>query len=156
MLAKIKNNVVVQFPYTIHDLFNDNRNVSFPKGIEQDEALLKEFDVYIVAQQARPEESIDKVIEEGSIELVSGSWVKTWAVRDATEEEIGKKIQEIEGSALARRYKELANTDWTQLPDVNLTAEKKQEFAVYRQALRDITTQPGYPQTINWPEKPVI
>lgn len=31
----------------------------------------------------------------------------------------------------------LKDSDWTQLPDVPLSAEKKAEWATYRQALRD-------------------
>ena len=47
------------------------------------------------------------------------------------------------------RNNELTATDWTQLPDSPLTTEKKAEWAVYRQALRDITTQEN-PREIVW------
>lgn len=43
-------------------------------------------------------------------------------------------------------------TDWTQMADV--AEETKQKWATYRQALRDITTQPGYPQNVVWPAAP--
>jgi hypothetical protein len=46
----------------------------------------------------------------------------------------------------------LQSSDWTQLPDVPL--ETKQAWAIYRQALRDITTQQGYPFEVIWPIKP--
>ena len=46
----------------------------------------------------------------------------------------------------------LQQSDWTQLPDVPL--ETKQAWATYRQALRDITTQEGYPFNVIWPTKP--
>lgn len=58
-----------------------------------------------------------------------------------------------EQAALARdrRNSLLVSCDWTQLPDapVDQTA-----WAVYRQALRDITDQPGFPANVNWPEPP--
>lgn len=44
----------------------------------------------------------------------------------------------------------LAQCDWTQLPDVPL--ETKTAWATYRQALRDITNQPGFPDVIEWPK----
>lgn len=50
----------------------------------------------------------------------------------------------------------MRDTDWTQMPDVQLTAEKKAEFADYRQALRDIPQNVGNPDDVVWPEKPVI
>ena len=44
----------------------------------------------------------------------------------------------------------LAATDWTANSDVTMTTE----MTAYRQALRDITSQSGWPTTINWPTKP--
>jgi hypothetical protein len=56
--------------------------------------------------------------------------------------------------ALERRNSELLKSDWTQLPDVPLTAQQVSAWAVYRQALRNVSDQPGYPRTINWPVQP--
>ena len=47
------------------------------------------------------------------------------------------------------RNNELTATDWTQMPDSPLTTAKKAEWSVYRQALRDITTQEN-PREIVW------
>lgn len=54
--------------------------------------------------------------------------------------------------ARTARNELLAASDWTQLPDVPL--ETKAAWAEYRQALRDITEQPGYPDSIVWPIPP--
>ena len=51
----------------------------------------------------------------------------------------------------ARRAVLLAESDWTQLPDVPLAT--KEAWAEYRQALRDITSQPD-PRNIIWPTAP--
>ena len=48
----------------------------------------------------------------------------------------------------------LQSSDWTQLPDSPLSAEKKAELAAYRQSLRDITEQVGFPDNIQWPVQP--
>jgi len=47
-----------------------------------------------------------------------------------------------EGEAWALRNKLLQESDWTQLTD---SPADKAEWAVYRQALRDITDQAGFP-----------
>jgi hypothetical protein len=47
----------------------------------------------------------------------------------------------------------LAETDWTQLPDVNLTSEQQIQFHKYRQELRDFPTTCD-PYNPIWPEKP--
>lgn len=55
-------------------------------------------------------------------------------------------------SARSRRSQLLAACDWTQMPDVPL--ETKAAWQSYRQALRDITEQPGYPVEVEWPVQP--
>jgi hypothetical protein len=51
----------------------------------------------------------------------------------------------------AERNAKLTATDWTQVADS--TADKA-AWATYRQALRDITAQGGFPWTIDWPVQP--
>jgi len=48
----------------------------------------------------------------------------------------------------------LQQSDWTQFPNSPLSEEKKTEWGIYRQALRDITTQQGYPFNVIWPTQP--
>jgi len=45
----------------------------------------------------------------------------------------------------------LAATDWTQIADS--TADKP-AWATYRQALRDVPSQVGFPQSVTWPQEP--
>tara|TARA_R110000823_G_C15824311_1_gene489606 strand:+ start:254 stop:493 length:240 start_codon:yes stop_codon:yes gene_type:complete len=52
----------------------------------------------------------------------------------------------------AYRNKELAASDWTQLPDVDLA--NKPDWTVYRQALRDMMAQNEDPKLIVFPEPP--
>jgi hypothetical protein len=51
----------------------------------------------------------------------------------------------------AERNQLLTASDWTQISDS--TADKA-AWATYRQALRDITTQAGFPLTVEWPVQP--
>jgi len=62
--------------------------------------------------------------------------------------------EELIESAMATRKQLFLECDWTQLPDAQLTVAKVDAWKVYRQALRDITDQPGYPGTIIWPTIP--
>ena len=45
----------------------------------------------------------------------------------------------------------LASCDWTHISDATVD---KQAWATYRQALRDITAQAGFPTDVQWPTKP--
>lgn len=50
------------------------------------------------------------------------------------------------------RNAKLAATDWTQASDVPQSV--KDSYASYRQALRDVPTQSGFPNQVVWPESP--
>lgn len=52
------------------------------------------------------------------------------------------------------RNRLLYESDWTQIPNNPLTTEKQAEWALYRQYLRDISNQSGYPFNVVWPTKP--
>ena len=49
--------------------------------------------------------------------------------------------------ARSQRNGLLAETDWMANSDVTMSTE----MTIYRQALRDITDQAGFPNTITWP-----
>lgn len=48
------------------------------------------------------------------------------------------------------RNAKIAETDWWAMADRRMTLAQ----AEYRQALRDITDQEGFPHNVVWPEKP--
>jgi hypothetical protein len=54
------------------------------------------------------------------------------------------------------RNMKLNDSDWTQLPDVNLTPEQSEAWRVYRQQLRDIPDQFENTADVVWPEEPAI
>lgn len=62
--------------------------------------------------------------------------------------------QQLDQSAREKRQVRLQKTDWTQLTDADLTETQRTAWAVYRQALRDLPAQPGWPANINWPVQP--
>jgi hypothetical protein len=82
---------------------------------------------------------------------VEGDWVYTVQVAPLTEEELMAARNSAAASQRAFRNKLLSDCDWTQLPDAPVDT---QAWANYRQALRDVTSQTGFPWDIQWPEKP--
>lgn len=62
--------------------------------------------------------------------------------------------EELAGHAKVKRNLALTQSDWTQLPDAQLTELQIQAWRSYRQELRDLPEQPGFPKTISWPIKP--
>lgn len=60
--------------------------------------------------------------------------------------------EELAAAVRAERDRLLSESDWTQLPDV--PAATRSVWATYRQALRDIPQQAGFPANVVWPSKP--
>ena len=56
--------------------------------------------------------------------------------------------------ARSKRDQLLADTDYLLMPDYPIEPDRLAKVKIYRQALRDIPEQSGFPRTITWPEKP--
>ena len=67
-----------------------------------------------------------------------------------------KSDEEYAQEARAYRNQLLEETDYLVVADYPISEQKREEFKAYRQLLRDISTQPGFPRNIEWPVKPVI
>lgn len=56
----------------------------------------------------------------------------------------------------AERNMRLYTCDWTQLPDAPLSDAQRQDWAAYRQTLRDLPANTLDPFDVTWPEMPVV
>lgn len=74
--------------------------------------------------------------------------------RAMTSEEIAAitpSTEELSSNVRSERDKLLSSSDWTQVADAPVD---QAAWATYRQALRDITQQAGFPENIIWPTMP--
>jgi hypothetical protein len=96
------------------------------------------------------------------VEQIDGKWYTKYVLgpiftdgeTTAAEQEAAYKAMkdaEQANSVRQNRTQLLKDSDWTQIADS--TADKA-AWAAYRQALRDITSQAGFPWTIDWPTQP--
>jgi len=65
-----------------------------------------------------------------------------------------KTDQEFAAEAREKRNALIAETDFMAMPDYPLDEEKKAAVIAYRQALRDVPEQEGFPRQIDWPVRP--
>lgn len=77
-----------------------------------------------------------------------------------TEEQILEVLENLdaiekEQDVRKKRNALLTSSDWTVLSDSPLADEKRAEFVLYRQQLRDITSVEGFPD-VDLPEKPQV
>jgi len=63
----------------------------------------------------------------------------------------GPTTEQLAAQVRAERDRLLAESDWTQVPDAPVDSTA---WADYRQALRDVPQQAGFPNDVTWPEQP--
>jgi hypothetical protein len=92
------------------------------------------------------------------VEEIDGKWYTKYILgpvfANQEDEDNYKDQKDKEKSANIRQIRNelISETDWTQGKDILNSVSSK--YTTYRQALRDITTQTGFPWTIEWPTKP--
>lgn len=67
-----------------------------------------------------------------------------------------KTSDELAISVREQRDKLLAETDYLVMPDYPLTKTAFAKIKLYRQKLRDITSQGTFPEDVSWPERPQV
>ncbi len=139
------------YPYSAAQLKADNPDVSFPMGTLPDR-LLADYGVYPVAPTDLPPYDLrtHRVVELLPVEQ-DNKWVQVWDLIPLTPEEQAAQEAEYADNVRAERNAKLAACDWTQLPDAPVDSGA---WAEYRQSLRDVTSQAGFPWEIVWPEQP--
>jgi hypothetical protein len=115
--------------------------------------MLAEWGVYTVVYTDMPsiDDRTQKVEQEATPTLVDGSWTVGWTTSDKTAEEVQEYDDNQAATVRSERDGLLGQSDWTQVADAPVDATV---WATYRQALRDITDQAGFPNDINWPTQP--
>lgn len=150
MYIKITNGI--QEPYTIFRLRSDNPQVSFPKSIPEN--ILVDYKVYPVVLSKKPEVDYTKNVVEAPASLIDGVWTQTWDVVEATPDEINQRILDKEKAIRAERDLLLQESDWVVVKSSEKGLDIPVEWQTYRQNLRDITDQTGFPYSVVWPTKP--
>lgn len=152
-IAKIKDGKIEKHPVSSYEIRKEFPNTSFPKNIHA--ADLTSFGYVSVLEIAPPSfDPLTEKVEQAPPVLVSGAWVQQYEKIELAKEESDKrKAEAAKNKASAQRGQRnslLAETDYLALSDATLTDAMK----TYRQALRDVPAQSGFPDNITWPTKP--
>ena len=146
LYAKVENNEIIE----IFDLHQKYNYISFPtNGPDLDWCI--ENNLMEVSVGISHDRNTEKLVS--ATPYINNSKVYTVRVEQLTEEEINNNKNSQWANIRSSRNNMLRETDWTGLVDSPLTLEQKNLWAVYRQALRDITQQQN-PFNIQWPSRP--
>ena len=125
-------------------------NTSMPQLLT--EATLKSFDAEVVFEGPQAQPTRYQVAYRNGVELVDGKWYTKYSVSDMTAEAKTALDASQAKSMRNQRDRLIAETDWTQGKDIADSVSAK--YTTYRQALRNVPTQSGFPWTVQWPTKP--
>lgn len=142
MYAKILNDVITKFPYSMGDLHVEYFDTSFPAAPTAE--TLAAFGVYKVVEGTVP--TVDSKTHRlvRSIQKVDGVWTQVWESRPLDQDTASANVR-------SHRDSLLTASDWTQVADAPVD---KDAWATYRQALRDVSSQEGFPWAVEWPTQP--
>lgn len=76
-----------------------------------------------------------------------------WTIESIPEPEPEPVPEPVDHAQQSRQYRNdlISDSDWTQLADAPLDPVVKASWASYRQDLRNVPQQSGFPNEINWP-----
>lgn len=140
--VKVSGDNVETYPYSIAQLKNDNAGVSFPKAMSAE--LLESFGVYPVVMGDMPAANLTDDLVFGSTPVKEDNVWKIQVTKTQKSALDAARVVRDQRNAL------LQETDWMALSDVTMS----EEMTTYRQTLRDITAQGGFPYSVTWPSKP--
>jgi hypothetical protein len=86
---------------------------------------------------------VETLVLQGAPIKTAGQWSISYDVEQKPEAMASTNVRN-------ERSRLLSKTDWMALSDNTMTTE----WASYRQALRDITSQSGFPYSVEWPAAP--
>lgn len=106
-------------------------------------------DAVLEGPQAQPTRY--QIAYRDGVEQIDGHWFTKYSVADMDEDTKAATDAAQAKAVREQRNTKLSDSDWTQLADS--TADKT-TWAAYRQALRDLTKQIGFPWEVIWPTQP--
>lgn len=151
LCVKTTGSTIVAYPYSPTDLIRDNPSTSFPAGPLSLETL-SEWGVFPVTLTSPP---IFNPRTQRLLELhpsdSEGEWVQGWVVEPLSPDEIIFRDEQQAAAVRSDRNARLAACDWTQVLDAPVDTAA---WAAYRQNLRDVPSQVGFPWEVIWPVAP--
>ena len=142
MYAKLTDGQPSKFPYSSDELRKENPGTSFPDEIT-DETFAAYNVVRVVETEVPDFDSKTQRVTQ-SLRRIGPDWTQSWTVEQLPENKASANVR-------GRRNRLLKETDYTQLADA---PGDTAAWATYRQALRDIPAQDGFPFTVTWPTEP--
>lgn len=152
MFIKVENGKAIGSPFTLTTLLNEVKNVSFPLPVTTE--MIAPYGYAVYEETVKLDDKDHFVVFEDEPELINEVFKQKWSYREMTENELQEETKIKADKVRFERNKLLFECDWTQLLDCVLDDEMKTKWILYRQQLRDISNQAGFPWNVTFPSVP--
>ncbi len=88
------------------------------------------------------------------IQQSDGTWAQELVRRTISEEQYQNNVDVLSQAVKADRSRMLVSCDWVVAKSIEDGTPVPDAWKTYRQALRDIPSQEGFPFNITWPQRP--
>ena len=143
---------IKQYPYGTDFLQKDNPDTSFPVIFTAQ--LLESYDVFQVVSTPAPQVPYTQAVREIDPVKIDNTWVQQWQVYDLSQEQIDANTDQQAQNVRSQRDSLLSSTDWRVIRAIETQTEESQDWVQYREDLRNIPQQEGFPWNVVWPIKP--
>lgn len=141
--AKVKDNTILKYPYQVSDMKTDFPQVDFTKGLTEE---------VLLACSAVP-------VKLGPIPAYSSSthtFTSNVKINENNEVEVivtanKRRIEEASYNIRKARNMALTQTDWIVVRSAERKEVVPENYVRYREALRTISSQEGFPYAVIWP-----
>lgn len=116
--------------------------------------VINHFDSDPVLEGPQAQPTRYQVAFRDGVEQINGQWFTKYSVADMDAEQIAATNAAQAESVRQQRNDKLKETDWIVIRSLETSVALAAEWATYRQALRDITAQTGFPWEVTWPDAP--
>ena len=158
--AKIKNNSVIKYPFTLEDLQSENPYTNYEgidilnvyptteTGIQEGSVLVEVLDTQKPKFDNTADSLYKDIISSEIPELVDGVWKIVHTIVDKSESVVTSAI-------LSRRDNTLISIENAKLTDSTLSASDIEKLDQYESELNQIESLEGFPYTFDWPLAPI-
>lgn len=151
--VQAKDGVFIRHIFDIEPTHWDGNNYCYARKLDPERAILFGVSKLQVVTPPYYNPATQRRIECDAV-LVNGVWTQLYAIEQLTEEEIATAYAEAATRIRAERDRYLAKTDWWVSKATEIGGILSTDQQNYRQSLRDITKQAGFPWDVVWPVAP--
>lgn len=145
LYTQIEDNQAKHFPVTLEHLVS--KGVIDSADATQEQLAAANVVPVTKCFDQKPDDGC--LYEMKILQQADGSWAEEIVKVEISDQQYQNNIAARAQAVRADRDRMLASCDWTQIADASVP--NKEAWATFRQALRDVPLQAGFPFNVQWP-----